>query len=75
MPTVSEQLRKALKASGESMYAVSKATGINTSVLSRFVMNGAGLRSENLDILAAYLGLALRPVKGGGKRGTKAKGN
>lgn len=60
MATVSETLRKALERCGESRYAVSKATGIDESVLSRF-HHGQPLRGENLDRLADYLGLELRP--------------
>ncbi len=60
MATVSETLRAALEKCGESRYAVSKATGIAESVLSRFV-HGQPLRGANLDILADYLGLELRP--------------
>lgn len=62
MGTVSEDLRDALERSGETRYAVSKATGIAQSVLSRFV-HGHPLRGDNTDILAAYLGLELRPIR------------
>ena len=60
MATVSETLRKALVRCGESRYAVSMATGIDQAVLSRF-HHGQPLRGENLDKLAEYLGLELRP--------------
>ena len=70
MPTVTEQLREALEGCGETRHAVSQATGIPESVLSRFVVGGRGLRSENIDKLCAYLGLELvtkrvgkKPVK------------
>lgn len=59
MATVSEQLRKAVEASGHTRYAIAKETGISASVLSRFVASGAGLRSQNLDRLCAHLGLVL----------------
>jgi hypothetical protein len=62
MATVSETLRAALERCGQTRYAVSKATGIPQSVLSRFA-NGQPLRSENLDVLAGYLGLVLKPGK------------
>lgn len=58
--TVSETLRTALTQCGESRYAVSRATGIPESVLSRF-HHGQPLRGANLDRLADYLGLELRP--------------
>lgn len=58
MATVTATLRKALEACGQTRYAVSKATGIPESTLSRFV-HGQPLSGPNLDILAAYLGLVL----------------
>lgn len=70
MPTVSETLRIAVETSKQSRYAIAKATGIQNSVLSRFVASGGGLRSENLDKLCDYLGLVLVPAK---KTITKAR--
>jgi hypothetical protein len=67
METVTEQLRRAVAACGETRYAVSKATGVPSSVLSRFVVSGRGLRSENFDRLCVYLELVLVP-KAGAKR-------
>lgn len=63
MVSVTEQLRKAVEQCGETRYAISKATGIPESVLSRFVAGGKGLRSENIDLLCAYLRLELRPKR------------
>lgn len=60
MASVTDTLRKALERCGETRYAVSKATGIPESVLSRFV-HGQPLRGGNLDTLAEYLGLVLIP--------------
>jgi hypothetical protein len=60
MLTVTELLRVALEKCGESRYAVSKATGIPESVLSRFA-RGQPLRGENLDKLCEYLRLTLKP--------------
>lgn len=59
MATVTDQLRRAVEGCGQTRYAISKATGVPASVLSRFVAEGRGLRSENLDRLCAYLGLVL----------------
>ena len=59
MATVTATLRAALEHCGESRYAVSKATGIPESTLSRFVAGGKPLRGENIDKLATYLGLVL----------------
>ncbi|MDX2146875.1 MAG: helix-turn-helix transcriptional regulator [Planctomycetota bacterium] len=59
METVTDQLRQAVEQCGQTRYAISKATGIPASVLSRFVASGRGLRSENFDKLCTHLGLVL----------------
>ena len=64
MATVTETLRTALEGCGQSRYAVSKATGIPESTLSRFVAGGKPLRGENIDKLASYLGLVLTAKAG-----------
>jgi hypothetical protein len=56
-------LRTALAKCGETRYAVSAATGIPESTLSRFI-HGKPLRGENVDRLCEYLGLRLIRVKG-----------
>lgn len=62
MGTVTEDLRNALERSGQTRYAVSKATGIPQSGLSRFA-SGYSLRGENIDKLAEHLGLELKPIR------------
>ncbi|MCH7725170.1 MAG: hypothetical protein IH991_01625 [Planctomycetes bacterium] len=57
--SVTERIRKAVIASGETHYRINKETGIDTRVLDRFVRGGSGLRSGNIDRLCAYLGLQL----------------
>lgn len=69
MATVTDQLRRAVERSGQTRYAISKATGIPASVLSRFVASGRGLRSENIDRLCAYLGLVLTAKAGKARKG------
>lgn len=69
MTTVTATLRKALETCGQSRYAVSKATGIPESTLSRFVAGGKPLRGENIDKLAAYLGLVLVARAGKARKG------
>lgn len=59
MASVTATLRAALDGCGQSRYAVSKATGIPESTLSRFAASGKPLRGENIDKLSAYLGLVL----------------
>ena len=63
MATVSETLRRELERCGRTRYAVSKATGIPESVLSRFI-HGQPLRGANFDKLADYLGLVLTAKSG-----------
>jgi hypothetical protein len=62
-PPVSEQLRLAIDASGQSRYAICKATGIDQGQLSKFMAGKLGLSIDALDILCAYLGLELRPAR------------
>ncbi|MBX3385381.1 MAG: helix-turn-helix transcriptional regulator [Phycisphaeraceae bacterium] len=68
MATVTDTLRAALEGCGQTRYAVSKATGIPESTLSRFVAGGKPLRGENIDKLSEYLGLELRPKAGKPRR-------
>lgn len=56
---LSDQLRRAIVASGMSRYAIWKATGIDQSTLSKFMRGKGGLSVEGLDKLAACLGLEL----------------
>lgn len=69
MATVTDQLRRAVEGCGQTRYAISKATGIPASVLSRFVASGRGLRSENIDRLCVYLGLVLTAKAGKTRKG------
>lgn len=71
MATVSHTLRRALESCGATRYAVSKATEIPESTLSRFVVGKKHLRGETIDRLCKYLGLALTPTpKSRAKGGT-----
>lgn len=67
--SVTGRLRAAVNASGHTRYALSKATGISQSTLSRFVRGIGVLNAEAIDTLADYLGLTLKakvvkPTKG-----------
>jgi plasmid maintenance system antidote protein VapI len=64
MAGVTATLRATLEKCGQTRYAVSKATGIPESTLSRFVAGGKPLRGENIDKLADYLGLVLTTKPG-----------
>ena len=56
---ISEQLREAIRRSGETRYRISLETGISESILSRFVNRGAGLSLANIDILCECIGARL----------------
>jgi transcriptional regulator with XRE-family HTH domain len=58
--TVTEQLRQAIDASGQSRYAICKALGIDQAHLSRFMAGDCGLSMDTLDALCEYLGLELK---------------
>ena len=53
-----EKLAKAIENSGHSRYAISKATGVDQSVLHRIV-NGGSCSIETADRLCTFLGLEL----------------
>lgn len=59
--SMADTIRRAIDQSGESRYAISQATGIAESTLSRFY-NGVGdLKLETADMICQHLGLELRP--------------
>ena len=62
-------LRKAIKASGLTHYALAKAAGVQASQLDRFMMPAEDPRHRDLRLgtaarIAAVLGLELAPVSG-----------
>jgi hypothetical protein len=59
---LSDEIRRAVDASGLSRYRISKTLGIAESTMSRF-MAGGGLSMEYLDALAELLHLHLAVVK------------
>jgi hypothetical protein len=63
----SDQLRRAVRESGVSRYQISKETGINQSVLCRFVAETAGMSLDAVDKLMDALGLEIRPRRRGRK--------
>ncbi len=54
-PTITEALKRAIKQSGQSLYVICNATGLNASALGRFVSGRRSLRLDKADILAAHL--------------------
>jgi plasmid maintenance system antidote protein VapI len=53
--TVTEQIRAHVRECGQSCYAISKATGIDESALSRFLSGERGISAKALDRLGAFL--------------------
>lgn len=56
---VIEQLRKAIEDSGESLYAIGNESGVDQSVMSRFMNDERGISLETASKLCSYLGLRL----------------
>lgn len=61
--TVSQQLRKAIAASRQSLRAIARETGLDIGVLSRFVRQERGISDETLSVLCKHLGLELRSIR------------
>lgn len=57
--TFSEQLRKAIKQSGWSGYAIAKETGILQSQISVFMNGKGGLQQSNIDKICKLIGAEL----------------
>ncbi|HEV3204733.1 MAG TPA: helix-turn-helix transcriptional regulator [Gemmataceae bacterium] len=62
---LSDQIRQAVENCGQTRYAISKATGIAESTLSRFMVGERGLPMKTLDQLAEYLDLNITTKKKG----------
>ena len=59
---MTEQLRQAIEQSGQTRYAIWRATGIDQAQLSRFMVGERGLSLDAVDRLCAHLGLELQLV-------------
>lgn len=58
-PTMTAVLLSTIKDSGQSLYAIAQATGVDKAALGRFVAGKQSLRLDIADKLAAHLGLEL----------------
>jgi plasmid maintenance system antidote protein VapI len=56
---LSDEVRKAIDDSGESRYAIAKATGIDESALGKFYNGQRGITTDTLDRLAEHLKLRI----------------
>ena len=62
--TMTDALKNAVRASGQSLYATAKATGLNEDSLSRFMRGRQSLRLDLADKLAAHLKIEIRRKDG-----------
>jgi len=58
--TMTSILLKNINESGQSLYAISKTTGIHKTALGRFVAGKQSLRLDIADKLAVHFGLVLK---------------
>jgi len=57
--TITDQLKRAIEASGLTTYMLAKRSGVPQPVLHRFMAGEQGLKLSTADKLAAYLKLRL----------------
>jgi plasmid maintenance system antidote protein VapI len=57
--TIIDQLRKAIRDSGETNYAIAKGSGVSQSIIDRFVSGERGISLETASKLCEYLKLDL----------------
>jgi len=62
-PRLSEALRRAIADCGQSLYRISKDSGVPYATLHRFMAGKRSVSMEALDNLCAYLDLGLVAVK------------
>ena len=56
---LTEQVRQAIDACGETRYRICKNTGLDNATLCRFMSGERGLSMEALDTVAEYLELSI----------------
>ena len=59
-----DQVRDAIEASGLTLYAISKRTGVDQSTLSRFMRSERGLSVDALERISELLNLHIVAKKG-----------
>ncbi len=58
-PSVADQIREAIEASGLSRYEIWQKSGVDQAALHRFMVKGVRLRIESLEAVADVLGLEI----------------
>lgn len=71
---ITEQVRRAILASGKTRYQIFKETGITQPILSRFIHGERGLSMESLDAIGQCLGLTVQTVRKPKGKGRIKKG-
>ena len=66
---LAEQLRAAICESGVSRYGLAKQTGLSYAVVHRFVAGERDITLATATKITKVLGLELRPVQGGERKG------
>jgi hypothetical protein len=61
LPTVCDQLREAIQASGKTHYRIGKDARVKPEIVARFARRERDVRAETFAKMAAALGLELRP--------------
>lgn len=59
--SMTQALKRAVKHSDRTIYAIAKETGLQKASLIRFMDGRTSLRLAKADLLAKFLGLELRP--------------
>ncbi|MCI0360408.1 MAG: helix-turn-helix domain-containing protein [Planctomycetaceae bacterium] len=59
---LTQQLKAAIEATGDSLYSIAQGSGVAAPVLQRFVNGERGITLDTAGKLAAYLGLSLLPA-------------
>jgi plasmid maintenance system antidote protein VapI len=60
---LTEQLRRAIRASGLSAFRIATDANVDRAIMSRFISGGRGITLDTAGRIASYLGLELRPVR------------
>lgn len=54
---IDQAIRRAIKKSGKTRYAIAKGAGVDYATFSRYLDEGRDVRLSTIEALAAYLGI------------------